>query len=786
MASEVLVAMPLDTLFTNPNPAVPRSKSLLSRFSNPLANHAGKMFDVSVEPEDQFKVYSPGESVRGHVVLTVSKGFDITHLVVALHGYAKVYKHQIAPGEKVPVQESILNSKGSKGFEYHGNGLASLFQEEQILCGNGFLKKQVYKFAFELQFPARSMPSTIEFERGNVSYMISATVTRPVAINPTHSRYKRIKFQDTVDIQAMDTPKSRVISLEPLNKRGKVKKVRASGSVGTQEASSRSQLTRKNTQSSVATSATIPVGNPPLSPAPSDDTVATTASTVSFQQIEHEPPARKPSPQTSEGRSTTTSSSAHTITATTELPRHGALPGDSIPVRVHVAHTKPYVKGVVIATLYRLGRVDMHPEIPLVNKSKDKDKQPEYEDVYPKSKTGLGGLYFASSSPSSVFRKDLSQSSTMMIVNPTSLSADVSTSVKVPEDAFPTITNVPGGMISFTYHIEVVVDLFGKLGETRYLPRLTSSDPMFTNSENSRNQLTHDWSNNILDTAQLRRTKSVVTFEMSVTVGTRDSGRNKKRNRPEDDRVQQIPQQQTDQQWPESTYYEGWGYEGYDWYYDENGQPQWYDQGYTDWQGYDISQGYEPNDWHLQHQAYGQQPVQSVHLIPPPPPETEEEVDEKTRMRRQEALLLPSQPPQDGESSSSTFALAPSAPTMDHAPTLPESGADGLVRSSPSTPGPPGSVASADTIRPYSTSPPPMLPTSESEATDDKQEMERRRLMEQASAPPADEEEMTASSSRATATAHVPSAPVINDDTHEAHATSADERRGSILPEYRR
>ncbi len=110
--------------------------------------------------------------MKGHLVLTVLKGFDITHLVVALHGYAKVYKHQIAPGDKAPVQDRVINGKGSKGFEYHGNGLASLFQEEQVLCGNGFLKKQVYKFAFEMHFPAKSMPSTIEFERGAVSYMI--------------------------------------------------------------------------------------------------------------------------------------------------------------------------------------------------------------------------------------------------------------------------------------------------------------------------------------------------------------------------------------------------------------------------------------------------------------------------------------------------------------------------------------------------------------------------------------------------------------------------------------
>jgi len=120
------------------------------------------MFELAIEPDDPFRVYSPGQTVRGHVILTVTKGFDITHLVLSLHGYAKVYKHQIPPGEGLPPVETLGNGKGSRGFEYHGNGLASLFQNEQILCGSGFLKKSVYKFAFEISFPSRNLPSTID------------------------------------------------------------------------------------------------------------------------------------------------------------------------------------------------------------------------------------------------------------------------------------------------------------------------------------------------------------------------------------------------------------------------------------------------------------------------------------------------------------------------------------------------------------------------------------------------------------------------------------------------
>ncbi len=159
--AQILTAMPLESLFRNPTPPEPRPRALFSFLTNPLGKHARNIVDIAIEPEDQFRTYSPGQTVKGHITLTVLKGFDITHLVVALHGYAKVYKHQIPPGEGVPEPEGLTNGQGSRGVQYHGNGLASLFQNEQILCGNGFLKKSVYKFGFEISFPTKGLPSTI-------------------------------------------------------------------------------------------------------------------------------------------------------------------------------------------------------------------------------------------------------------------------------------------------------------------------------------------------------------------------------------------------------------------------------------------------------------------------------------------------------------------------------------------------------------------------------------------------------------------------------------------------
>lgn len=606
-----------------------------------------------------------------------------------------------------------------------------------------------------------------QFERGTVSYMVTATLTRPTTIAPTTTRSAKLKFQDSIDIESMYTSKSRVISLEPVSRRGKVKVVKPSLSLASHTANGAPQLTRNNTQTSTATRSTCSVGHPPLSPAPSDDTVATatTTSTPSSQPLDSELPGQKASPPTSETRSNTTCSSAHTITASTELPRHGALPGDTIPIRVSIVHTKPNVRGVVISTLYRQARVDMHPPIPLANRGKV--KRAEYEDVYPRSRTGLGGLYFTHSSPSSVFRMDLSQSSTMMVVDPHTLTAEIKTSIKVPDTAFPTISNVPGGMISFTYHIEVVVDLFGKFGETRFLPRLTSSEPTFTHTSDPGNQLTSDWSNSILDTTQLRRTKSVITFEMSVVVGTKDSSRKQRPIRTPDTQDTNNVTQSPDDEWQ-----------------DMNGQNEHFgDQFYDPGTGYySWDDGYQPYDPEYYYD-YGQNlPASNV---VPPPPDSDEGLDEKGRLQRDERLLLPSRPPEDGDTSGHAAAFVPSAPDL-----ASESISDGIeggrqdgtiTPSISTTSASVGSARSAETIKPDPAAAPPLPSTNDARPTDDKRELERRRLLAEASAPPVEDGD---GASRSVPSPLAPTAPALpEDDEYNFQTLNHDDLRPA-LPQY--
>lgn len=739
------------------------------------------MAEFYVDLGDPWKSYSPGETVKGCVVLTISKPLAITHLVICLHGHARVYKNQVVPGDGSATSGFLGAGRGSRGIEYHGNGFASLFEDEVVLCGEGFLKKGVYRFNFELGFPPRGLPSSIEvwtprdpsecrligphqFERGSVSYLITATLTKPTTIAPTLSCHQRVLFQDSIDVGNIALPKPRIISLEPISHRGRVKaKVRQTSLDEVQEVESSSSKATDR-EHNLPSDPTVE-DDPPLSPVPSNksSTSAVTTSSSSFQVVHHSPQTAGTSGRNSGSRSTSTSASARAITVSTELLKPGALPGDVVPLKISITHTKPNVRGLIILTLFRQGRIDMHPLIPLT--SRNKGKAPEYEDVYPRSRTGLGGLHFSNSSPNSVFRKDLCQTSAMMVINPYTLTADVRASIRIPEDAFPTMANVPGAMIEFKYHVEVVIDLCGKLGESRLLPRisLTSPPQTFTsgNGQDSTGlQVTSNWAGNILDTAQLRRDRSIVACQFEVTVGSKDSTRTS-RKVPDGTPSGSQRSYHTPETDPPSIEEDAYGESGY------------------------VDDQFHDDGW----PAEGWQGHQNLAAVPRfvPPLEPEEEVDEKTRLRRQEELLLPSQCPDD-RSTSAVPASAPFIPEEAGLYDNPLTHHDGAWlypdRSTTSA----TSARSVDTIV-------PSYPHAHGQTVnghgahvphaDDKEELERQRLMAQASGPPADgdrDEVVGESSTRS----NVASAPALTEeDEYNANTFNHGQDLGDNLPRYR-
>ncbi|KAL5339498.1 hypothetical protein BJX70DRAFT_363846 [Aspergillus crustosus] len=609
----------------------------------------------------------------------------------------------------------------------------------------------------------------MQFERGTISYMLTSTLTKPTTINPTVSCTRRVNLLENIDIAAFPAPKARVVSLEPISRRSKSKGKAKTVSSDAPESGSLEPSTN---------GATIaPDHRPPLSPAPSNVSSSSrlSNSSQSFQIVMDPGSTASSGVRNSEARSITPSVSDKIITAKAELLRAGVLPGDTLPIKITINHSKQVrsAHGIII-TLYRQGRIDLHPSIPMGVTADG--KKPVYEDYYPRSRTGLGGLTIGTARSSSVFRKDLTQTFAPLVVDPTTLTADIKTSIRIPEDAFPTITRTPGSMINFRYYVEVVVDLRGKLtSPERFLPRfnLMSSGRNFSSNgkivnpaDNEGSAITANWGGNILDTDQIRREKGVVAVAFEVVIGTRDSQRRKSEaqrtsSAADGSDIQQAPENPPDGEfWGPDQYGNIPEAESEHPFPEING----YGQDHIQWPDYPD----QPPDEHYPHQNG---------VLPSS--QSDEPVDEKERLRRAEQTLLPSQPPNEPEAGPSLAADA----LMPTAPVLPEDDHinDYHHLSLPLVNGMSPAFMSAESVQTVvagSSSTPvagPSRPTGE-----DKQELERQRLMIEASAP---DDPDAGHPERAD---DGPSAPIFHDDDDDQQLFGGAANGDELLPRYHR
>lgn len=154
----------MNTTSTNDSPTnrSALSQNIFSRLTTPFIGKSRSFADFDIHLDEPLREYRAGDAVKGSIQLAVPRPLRITHLVLSLHGYAKVYKTAAAPGEGLPSEvKTPIAGRGKTGVQYLGNGLVSLFEDEVILCGGGKLSIGKYSFRFEAQFPARSLPSSL-------------------------------------------------------------------------------------------------------------------------------------------------------------------------------------------------------------------------------------------------------------------------------------------------------------------------------------------------------------------------------------------------------------------------------------------------------------------------------------------------------------------------------------------------------------------------------------------------------------------------------------------------
>ncbi|KAK4128753.1 hypothetical protein N657DRAFT_608449 [Parathielavia appendiculata] len=737
------------------DPSSSSNLSFFSRFTLPLRSRTRYIADFHIRPAEPHRKYGAGDQVQGAVVLTVVKPVRITHLVVSLHGYMRVYKGPnttanepiIDPGEALSSSSRISRQKGLS------NGCVRLFQDEQILSGDGRLEPGRYEFNFNLLFPGDGLPTSIDFERGTISYMITATLTRPASIGtktPSKTSCERkVDLVEKLDIGPLTPPRPRTIYLEPISKRHKKKEKRhpvasagkSAAAVDTAPPISDLDSTRAHENSTEGSLSVIGEELGQETTANDAQRPQSDVRSVSSESVVSGSTGRSKGVDAHQAVAITAplggkkiaAEKERTITATIELQKGGCLRGDVVPIKISVQHIRQ-IKSMhgVIVTLYRLGRIDSSPPLLLKELPKSEARPLEKEEYYPKSKTGLGGLSLTSAGSCSVFRKDLSQAFAPLIIDPDTLSTSLTASVRVPPDVFPTIKGVPYEMISFKYQIEVIVDLGGKLAN-----QIQSIKPSGSGLSPVTGTLgvvgsPHDcgvpslaaWGTNIIDTDRLRRQKGVICVVFEVVVGTTDSSRlrGKGPTKPEPS-VYTVPAQETDVdegartgRQPRQTLP-----------YDEDGYPP---------ENYPLEYAPSPHT-HLPqpYPPWATAPPQSFpapHYIPPPIVQDESSLTEKERIRRAEQRLLPSQPLPDEPVAGPSNSLQPNGESTydadDHLP-IPVAGPSHQQGTDNPTQQESPAEPSAPTLEDLSNG-------AEAHPSEDKQELERRRLLAEASAPP--------------------------------------------------
>lgn len=491
---------------------------------------------------------------------------------------------------------------------------------------------------------------------------------------------------------------------------------------------------------------------PPRSPSHSDMSYESCPSSCGTGSVADSNP---PSVRTGDSKigKMVTSQTPKPVTATIELQKAGFLRGDLVSVKIHVHHTK-HIKSLhgVIVTLYRQARVDVNPPLPKVGSSKAEQESTS------KSRTGIG-LSITGAGASHLFRKDLSQSFASLIIDPSTLSAEIRATVRVPEEAFPTISTAPGAMITFKYYVEVVLDLQGKLaGLDRFLPNAGmagisshTGDPTTGSPADASNSVFAAWGGHFMDTEEIRRDRSVVSCIFEIIIGTRDSerkGKWKQLVQTNGSSSNGIGTQQADGSIKKAQ--DANNMLGRP---DEAGRPN----------GEHI-QWAEPNITGQTTQGHTNGAALPTVPLPPDAGAEDSELTEKERIRRAEERLLPSRPPDSDAAARSAPQHAPTAPTLhdDDPPAFASHTAPSYAGPSAAPPPPHHHAGHAESASAPAYEPHGFAPS------DDKHELHRRRLERERSAP---EEDAAAADDASAAgpaappphAAFAPSAPAFDD-----------------------
>ncbi|CCH45699.1 pH-response regulator protein [Wickerhamomyces ciferrii] len=443
--------------------------------------------DFYIDLDEPHKIFKPGENIKGTIILDLKRNITDINITMTLVGFIKVKQtNNTAAVRSKPTllfrnTTVIYGEESNKENEYSGEQ-----SQENIELPLSGLTKGEHRFPFSIRLPRRNIYTSITFEKGSISYSLRGSINHTRLQSPTTSLTSSpASLQSQSPNSLIPTTKNSIQHCDknlqiivPINV-AKIPKPSTKVAV--------LKISDKALKKTVSSTSTVN----------SNTTQFTVASDNSIESLNN-------NNNNDNNSNNNTSQPSNPIPGQqgaklyVDLPESGYLRGETVPLKIRVQHYKPIQSSAgVIVTLIRICRVDNGPEAPIQS-----------------------------------FRKDLSQTIAPLYIDPASLTADISTSLKVPLESFPTI--VGSGLVTFQYYVEVLVNISSK-------NLITNNGTSSTCSKSSKTKFSHSLVFNtedpqememsrsetgVLNVDRLKRIKNFLGLNTEIIIGTERSHKN--------------------------------------------------------------------------------------------------------------------------------------------------------------------------------------------------------------------------------------------------------------------
>ena len=448
---------------------------------------------------DPHRSWLPGDEISGQIIFISKK--DLANIVITLSLIGSVKINASSHSKLRPVKELLFHHT----IKIYGDENSGNNNENGEEFSNGLFKGE-HRFPFIVKLPNKRVFTSIDFGKGSIKYSLKAAVGNassfandsPAASplsdsnnnnNTTKNNFilktKNLNFHNSVY-----TSEKIITLINPID----VSKLPRSKPKRLIIKDPRLSKKLSRTQSSTSTLNTVNTFNT-LSSNNSD-----TTTNGEFHSNGNTPGNSASQSNSNSPLNGLDNARPQVIKVALEIPERGFLRGELIPTKLNINHSRKIqdLNGIIV-TLVRVCRLSNGHENMVES-----------------------------------FRKDLQQLVLPLYVDPNTFQSEINTNLRVPADAFPTISGCP--LVSFQYFIEVLINLSGKSlildSSNHHKPSISTDEANHSLLENPSNDLKYKFNFNsnasmnqnersgFINTDKYKRMKKFLLLTTEVTIGT--------------------------------------------------------------------------------------------------------------------------------------------------------------------------------------------------------------------------------------------------------------------------